>query len=178
MIIQFLNRQSKSDPAFYRQLAKRLLSEAENRLEPLNALSRSFPADRTCEMAVTITLAGPIVMRRINRELRQVDKITDILSFPMLDMREGRLKKPLNDSDLEIGPDGTCRIFLGDLVLSPDRAQDQASEYGHTLERETAFLIMHGLLHLLGYDHRNRRQTDLMKALTEGFLRELDLSRP
>lgn len=181
MIITFQNRQSKHDASFYSRLAKRLFEEALTGLAPLRELAAvladSGDAGRPIHFAVSITLAGPIVMRRINREQRQIDRITDILSFPMLDMREGRLKKPVRDYDLVISPDGRRHVFLGDLVLSPDRAASQALEYGHSLERETAFLLTHGLLHLLGYDHRNRRQTAVMMNLTETFLEPLGLSR-
>lgn len=181
MIITFQNRQSRHDASFYSQMANRLFAEASTGLAPLKELARAVAdsgfAGQTVEFALSITLAGPIVMRRINREQRQIDEITDILSFPMLDMRDGQLKKPLGAYDLEIRANGRRQILLGDLVLSPDRAVSQAQEYGHSLERETAFLLIHGLLHLLGYDHRNRRQAAVMKTLTEEFLKQMDLSR-
>lgn len=193
MIISFLNRQSRCDPAFYRDLAQRLFDAAEHGLPPLrqltglaadsDVLERVSPISgkrlpcRQLNMAVTITLAGPIIMRRVNREQRQVDAITDILSFPMLDFKEGRLKTPVRDFDLEICPDGSRSLFLGDLFLSPDKAVSQAADYGHTLERESAFLLVHGLLHLLGYDHKNKRQEAVMQQLAEDFLNTQNLMR-
>lgn len=176
MIISFQNRQSRHDPEFYRSLAQRLFDAAELRLEPLQQLTDTDA--KPLKLAVSLTLAGPIVMRRVNREQRQIDRLTDILSFPMLDCRDGRLKKPIQPFDLEIGPDGSRMLFLGDLFLSPDRAVDQAEDYGHSLERETAFLLMHGLLHLLGYDHKNRRQEAVMQGLIEEFLASMSLARP
>ena len=194
MIISFLNRQSRHDPEFYRSLAQRLFDAAEARLEPLRLLAAGEAGDpervgvarigtdrsdaTPLKLAVSLTLAGPIVMRRINREQRQIDRLTDILSFPMLDCRDGRLKKPIQPYDLEIGPDGGRTLFLGDLFLSPDRAVAQAEDYGHSLERETAFLLTHGLLHLLGYDHKNRRQEAAMQRLIEEFLASMSLTRP
>jgi len=172
MIISFQNRQSRHDPEFYRSLAQRLFDAAEARLEPLRQLT-----GEPVKLSVSLTLAGPIVMRRVNREQRQIDRLTDILSFPMLDCRDGRLKKPIQPFDLEIGPDGSRTLFLGDLFLSPDRAVAQADDYGHSLERETAFLLMHGLLHLLGYDHKNRRQEAVMQELIEEFLASMSLTR-
>lgn len=89
----------------------------------------------TAEVSVTFTDDEKI--RELNAEYRNIDRATDVLSFPMFDE--------------EALPDG--RVSLGDIVISLERAQAQADEYGHSFERETAFLIVHSVLHLLGYDH-------------------------
>lgn len=172
MIISFLNRQKRFDPSPYRALAKQLFDAAETWLPPLRELS-----EPRLNLSVTITLAGPIVMRRINREQRQVDANTDILSFPMLDFREGRLETPVKDFDLEVESDGSRTLFLGDLFLSPDKAVAQAADYGHSLDREVAFLLVHGLLHLVGYDHQKKRQEAVMQQLAEDFLTAQNLTR-
>ena len=177
MIVPFQNRQNRHDPTFYRNLAQRLFDAAETGLEPLRQLTAQLPDGGRTETAVSVTLAGPIVMRRINREQRQVDATTDILSFPMLDFKDGQLKAPIRDYDLEIRPDGSRILLLGDLFLSPEKAILQATEYGHSLERESAFLLVHGLLHLLGYDHKNKRQEAVMKQLAEDFLATQNLTR-
>lgn len=169
MNIQFQNRQRRFEPAFFRSLARRVFDSAQLRLEPLQQIA--LPT------AVFLTLAGPNVMRKINREHRQVDATTDILSFPMLEFKNGCLKRKLRDSDVEIGPDGSRTLFLGDLFLSPDRAVSQAEAYGHSLEREAAFLMVHGLLHLLGYDHQTPKQEAEMQALAESVLEPIGLGR-
>lgn len=170
MNIQFQNRQRRYDPAFYRNLARRVFDSAQERLEALQRID--------VPVSIFLTLAGPNVMRKVNREHRSVDATTDVLSFPMHEFKDGRLKKKLRDGDVEIGPDGARTLFLGDLFLSPDRAEAQAEAYGHSLEREAAFLMVHGLLHLLGYDHQNRRQDEAMQALAESVLEPIGLGRP
>ena len=101
--------------------------------------------DFPCEVDVLVT--GDEEMRRLNREMRQVDRPTDVLSFPALDLRPGELPGR-TDAD-----PGTGLVPLGDMVLSMERAAAQAKEYGHSNRRELAYLTVHSVLHLLGYDH-------------------------
>lgn len=169
MNIQFHNRQQRFDAKSYRQLAQRVFDAATENLEALKQLEMP--------VSLCVTLAGPIVMRRINREQREVDALTDILSFPMLDFTEGELSAPITDADVEFQADGTKVLFLGELFLSPDKAIEQAAAYGHSLEREAGFLLLHGLLHLLGYDHQNRTQEKRMHELAESILEPLGLGR-
>ena len=106
-------------------------------------------------------------IHEINRDQRGVDRATDVLSFPLYDFYAG--ETPLGDGCVE----------LGDIVLSLERAKEQAAELGHSYEREAAFLCVHSVLHLLGYDHERSpedeeimcsRQREIMKKLklTEG----------
>ena len=90
---------------------------------------------------VDISLVDDEEIRTINREHRKVDAITDVLSFPLGE--NGKY-----DQDPVTGA-----YMLGDIVISMERAQEQAAQYGHTLQREVAFLTVHSMLHLLGYDH-------------------------
>ena len=115
----------------------------------------------TCEVSVTFTDDAGI--RELNRNFRKIDSATDVLSFPLFDC-EGS-EEPAVD-ELE--------NMLGDIVISLERAAAQAEEYGHSFEREVAFLTVHSMLHLLGYDHVNseeeeldmrRRQTAIMEML-------------
>lgn len=169
MNVLFQNRQRRFEAGFFRALAHRVFDSAQLRLEAMQRLE--------LPVSLFLTLAGPKVMRQVNREHRQVDATTDILSFPMQAFKDGKLKKALRDSDVEIQPDGSRVLFLGDLFLSPDRAVSQAEAYGHSLEREAAFLMVHGLLHLLGYDHQTPRQEAAMQALTESVLEPIGLGR-
>ena len=94
----------------------------------------------TCEVSVTFTDDAGI--RELNKNFRNIDSATDVLSFPLFDF-EGS-EEPAVD-ELE--------NMLGDIVISLERAEAQAEEYGHSPERECAYLLVHGLCHLMGYDH-------------------------
>ena len=98
-----------------------------------------------CEVTVLVTDDAGI--RRVNLDMREVDAPTDVLSFPMFDLTPG--DKPT----LENADPATGLVPLGDMCLSLERAQAQAKEYGHSDRRELAYLAVHSVLHLLGYDH-------------------------
>ncbi|MFO7635895.1 MAG: rRNA maturation RNase YbeY [Clostridia bacterium] len=112
-----------------------------------------------------ITFAEDSHIRRLNREYREIDRETDVLSFPMLEAGEQGLEITRKDADA-----GTGRVFLGDIVISFDKALSQAEEYEHSVERETAFLACHGMLHLLGYDHRDTAEEERMNRKQEEIL--------
>ncbi len=100
------------------------------------------------DVVVSVTFTDNEGIREKNREFRDIDRATDVLSFPMYDLRAGDLPEP----------DMHCE--LGDIVLSLERAAEQAVEFGHSYERECAFLTVHSMLHLLGYDHVNSEEED------------------
>ena len=90
---------------------------------------------------VSVTLTNNDYIHTLNREYRHIDRPTDVLSFALNESEE---------PEIENGPDVNV---LGDLVISVERAREQAADYGHSVRREIAFLTVHGMLHLLGYDH-------------------------
>ena len=94
---------------------------------------------------VSVLMVDDANIRTLNRDYRQKDAVTDVLSFPMEETGEEGW-----EPEVVGGPE---ERILGDIVISFERASAQAAEYGHTVERELAFLTVHGLLHLLGYDH-------------------------
>ena len=98
-----------------------------------------------CEVDVCITDDAGI--HEINLDMREVDRPTDVLSFPVFDLLPGELP------DEEDADPGTGLIPLGDMVISMERCEAQAKEYGHSRKREIAYLVTHSVLHLLGYDH-------------------------
>ena len=115
-----------------------------------------------CEVSLTFTDNEGI--RDINNRYRGIDKATDVLSFPQIDYE--------NEEDIEIYAEEP--LMLGDIVISLERAVEQANDFGHSFERECAFLCVHSVLHLLGYDHElseeddedmRRRQRDVMKIM-------------
>ena len=124
-----------------------------------------------CEVDVLVTDDAGI--RAINREQREVDAPTDVLSFPALELRPGELPDPETDADPATG-----RVPLGDMAISMERAAAQAKEYGHSNRRELAYLAVHSVLHLLGYDHLDEgAEKARMRAREEAILSELGLTR-
>lgn len=97
---------------------------------------------------VSVTIVDNDEIKEINKEHRGIDKPTDVLSFPMLEFDE---EGNAIDCDFDMFEDG--KVLLGDIVISAERANEQAKEFGHSFRREMAFLTVHSMLHLLGYDH-------------------------
>lgn len=124
---------------------------------------------------VSLLLTGDAQIREMNREFRGVDRSTDVLSFPMLDYLESggvEDKQLVYETDPETG-----EVMLGDIVVSMETALRQAGEYGHGLDRELAFLAVHGLLHLRGYDHERESGRRRMRAKEEEILALANLTR-
>lgn len=99
------------------------------------------------EAELSVTIVDNEEIRKINNEHRGIDKPTDVLSFPMLEFDEDG-----NAEECEFDFEGDL-VILGDIVISAERAKEQAKEFGHSFKREIAFLTVHSMLHLLGYDH-------------------------
>lgn len=106
--------------------------------------------DEDCEISLSFVTNEEI--HQINRQFRNVDAPTDVLSFPQLTFEEGE-KADVNENG---------EIVLGDIIISVERAKEQAEEYGHGLKREIAFLTVHSMLHLLGYDHMEKDEEEDM----------------
>lgn len=119
-----------------------------------------------------VYLTDDIGIREKNLLYRQIDSATDVLSFPMLDSENGELNYSEVDKDREKG----C-IILGDLIISMDRVLSQSKEYGHSEDREMAFLVCHGMLHLIGYDHISPEDEKRMLEIQEEILTSLGYVR-
>jgi probable rRNA maturation factor len=126
----------------------------------------------TFEVNVIITDNENI--KEINNTYRKINRETDVLSFPMLEYKNG-FKKNIDDVD-DTNP-ATGKIILGDIVISIEKASKQAEEYGHSINREIAFLTVHSILHLLGYDHEEEDDRTLMRTKEEQILEQMKLSR-
>ena len=123
-----------------------------------------------CEVDVLVTSNEGI--HQINLDMRQVDAATDVLSFPEFELRPGELPGE-EDAD-----PGTGLIPLGDMVISMEHVTAQAKEYGHSNRRELGYLVVHSVLHLLGYDHLDEGpQKAQMRSREEAILAELGISR-
>ena len=126
--------------------------------------------DFPCEVDVLVTNDAGI--HQINLDMRQVDRPTDVLSFPEFELTPGELPGQ-EDAD-----PGTGLLPLGDMVLSMERVQAQAREYGHSNRRELAYLVVHSVLHLLGYDHLDEGPMKAqMREREESIMAELGLER-
>lgn len=114
---------------------------------------------------VSVTLTDNAYIHQLNRQYRQIDRPTDVLSFALNESVE---------PDIENGPDIDV---LGDIILSVERAREQAADYGHSLRREIAFLTVHGMLHLLGYDHMKEADRLEMEKEQRYVMEQLGISR-
>lgn len=117
-------------------------------------------------------------IREINNETRNIDKETDVLSFPMLDYPKDRVFKDVykNYEFDETYMDGE-ELVLGDIVLSLEKALEQSNEYNHSFKREASYLVVHSVLHLLGYDHMEEDEKKVMRKREEDILGQLDIKR-
>ena len=123
-----------------------------------------------CEIDVLLTHDAGI--HQINLDMRQVDRATDVLSFPEFDLTPGQLPGE-EDAD-----PGTGLVPLGDMVISMEHVAAQAKEYGHSNRRELAYLVVHSVLHLLGYDHLDEGPMKAqMRGREEAIMTELGLTR-
>lgn len=128
-------------------------------------------------LAVFIEMVNDDEIRRINREQRGKDAATDVLSFPAVRYPVGKTaagcaQRLAREYDPELG---ACMI--GDIVISMDHVRAQAAEYGHSVQRETGYLLTHGLFHLMGYDHMTDVDKPVMRAMEEKALVSIGLTR-
>ena len=130
-------------------------------------LQKAGEAEGINEGEVALTFVDNKRIHELNLEYRGIDRPTDVLSFAMNESGEDEL-----DIILEDVPD-----VLGDIIISVTRAQEQALEYGHSLERELGFLFVHGFLHLLGYDHQDEASEAEMMSKQEHVLSQVGLTR-
>lgn len=124
----------------------------------------------------TLTFVTPEEIREINKEQRDIDKETDCLSFPMLELREGEFTDIPDSGDFETDEDGNQVLCYGDILINPTACEAQAESYGHSFEREAMFLIAHSLLHLLGYDHIESVDEKIMIDRQKRLMRDIGLA--
>lgn len=117
------------------------------------------------QLYVNIILTNPENIRKYNKEYRNIDKETDVLSFPIFE------KEELENFE------SVCKEVLGDIIISVDRVEKQAKEYGHSFERELAYMVVHGFYHIIGYDHMEEEEKEIMRAKEENILKKLKIQR-
>lgn len=124
---------------------------------------------------VDLAIVSEKEIQTLNKENRNVDSVTDVLSFPMLDAIRGKVLKTSDypdDFDLD-----ERAIFMGSIAICEERAKEQAKEFGHSEKREFTYLLVHGVLHLFGYDHMNEEDKKQMREKEEEIMNLLGVSR-
>ena len=117
---------------------------------------------------MTIILTNPDEIQKINKEYRNIDRPTDVLSFPMFEKSEIDQIRNIGSSVPEI---------LGDIIISIEQVEKQAVEYGHSFERELAYMTVHGFYHIIGYDHIEEEDKIEMRRKEEAVLSNIGLER-
>ena len=138
----------------------------------VEVLNKCFEEEKLKKLTlyISVTLTTPEEIRKLNAEYRNIDKETDVLSFPMFEKREideivkKQIKSPVEET-------------IGDIVISIQRVQEQAVEYGHSFERELSYMLVHGFYHLMGYDHIEEEDKKRMRPKEEKILNELKILR-
>lgn len=113
---------------------------------------------------ISIILSNEKYIQEINSKYRNIDKVTDVLSFPMFEKDEIENAKKNEE-------------VLGDIIVCVPKVEEQAKEYGHSFDREFAYMLVHGFYHLMGYDHMEEEDKKEMRAKEENILKKLDLER-
>ena len=121
------------------------------------------------KLYITITFTNPENIQKINKEYRNIDKATDVLSFPMFEKKE--LENKIQEKDF------LHEDILGDIVISIEKVKEQAKEYGHSFERELSYMLVHGFYHLMGYDHIEEEDKKEMRKKEEKVLEKLKIVR-
>ena len=129
------------------------------------------------EAEINLTLVDDEAIRAINQEYRQIDRATDVLSFPMISYIEAGDFSGLEDEEADNFNPDTGEILLGDIIISVPKVYAQAEEFGHSLKREFAFLIVHSMLHLFGYDHLEPEEAAFMENKQREILNEMNFLR-
>ena len=136
-----------------------------------NVLEKCYEVEKINneKIFINIILTNPQKIRQINKEYRNIDKETDVLSFPMFEKQE--LDELLKVQDF------IEKDILGDIIISIPRVIEQAKEYNHSFERELAYMTVHGFYHLMGYDHMEEEEKKVMRNKEENILKQLEINR-
>ena len=121
------------------------------------------------KLYISITLTTPEHIHEINKQYRNVDRAPDVLSFPIFEKEE--IDEKIRNHDFE------HEDVLGDIVISIEKVEEQAKEYGHSFEREFAYMLVHGFYHLMGYDHIQEEDKVIMRVKEEKVLKKLGIRR-
>ncbi len=162
----------------------KLLFEIDTAVDPSLTALMQTAADRACSRegirrpcAVSVRLCGDEDIRRVNAGFRGIDRATDVLSFPLVTYPAGGTAGACDRLLARCYDDEAGACMLGDLIISVPHIYAQAAEYGHSPEREAAYLLVHGLCHLFGYDHIDPDDQRRMRQMEESILSGIGLTR-
>lgn len=144
--------------------------------ENFSALERVMDGfvDSDVPLAIEFVFVDGEEIRRLNRETRNTDKVTDVLSYPTMNGIKG---KALKGAEHPFDVDEEGNLLIGSVAVCCERAKEQAEEYGHSYERELHYLLVHGIMHCLGYDHMTDEEKAEMRAQEERVLGKLGITR-
>ncbi|WP_160686183.1 rRNA maturation RNase YbeY [Clostridium sp. C2-6-12] len=145
-------------------------------IEVINFALKEEEVNIECE--ISLLFVDNEEIKAINKETRGIDRETDVLSFPMLEYEDKKVFKEIY-KDYKFSPvdfDGE-ELVLGDIVLSLEKALEQSREFNHSYEREASYLVVHSVLHLLGYDHMEDDEKSVMRSREEEILNQLKITR-
>ena len=143
----------------------------KKKIENLYEVAGEFLKEDFSKVCVSVNFVSEKEIKELNKKFRDIDKVTDVLSFPNLDKKP---EQKLTEFESEVVDD--C-LLLGDIVICKKQAKRQAKEYGHSNKREVCFLALHGLLHLLGYDHIEKNDEKVMQSTAEKILQKYGATR-
>lgn len=129
------------------------------------------------EAEVSVVLTDDEEIRRVNREFRQIDRATDVLSFPMVTFTRPGDFSHVEDEFADCFNPESGELMLGDIMISMDHVKAQAESYGHSQRRELAFLVAHSMYHLFGFDHMNETEASVMEERQRNLLTQLNINR-
>lgn len=154
-----------------------ITEEFENILKnTIEFVLKEEEVDKPCE--VSLVFVDNEYIREINNETRGMDKATDVLSFPMIDYPNKKVYKEVyTGKELSMEYFAGEELVIGDIVLSLERANEQREEFNHSFNRECSYLVVHSVLHLLGYDHMEDDEKVVMRAREEELLNKLKMTR-
>lgn len=131
----------------------------------------------TDKLEINVEFVSRLKIKNINKNFRKINKVTDVLSFPNLELKMPLEKTLIYENfSLDINPE-TGNIILGDIYIYYGRVKSQAKEYGHSVLREACYLFLHGVLHLLGFDHMEETDKVEMRKYEELILNKLNIQR-
>lgn len=149
-----------------RQVEIPLISSEREAMKWLDqALQKAAEVEKVNDAVISVQIVDDDMIQQLNQQYRQIHQPTDVLSFPQFEADEEKISLPGQP------------LPLGDIVISLPRAKQQATEFGHPLERELGFLAVHGFLHLLGYDHQSPEEEKVMFMKQEEILKQIGLQR-
>ena len=137
-----------------------------------NVIQTCFKEERIDKLNfyMSVTLTTPEQIHELNKKYRNVDRPTDVLSFPMFEKSE--IDEMVEKQEKNLLPE-----VLGDIVISIEQVEIQAKEYGHSFERELAYMLVHGFYHIMGYDHIEEEDKKVMRVKEEEVLKKLNQIR-